>query len=212
MRLDCGVCEVRDWERSDKPALLRAANNRNIWRNLTHKFPHPYTEAEADQWFEILERTPVRMHWAIQVDGQAVGGIGAQPGEGRGRGLANHGLRRPSGIGLHADARPARVDARSAHFGYWLSEPYWGRGIMSAACRAVSDLVLRDFDIERLEARVFAWNPASMRVLEKCGFEREGVLRRSVFKDGQVIDAVLYARVRHEPPRRSATRDAEVGQ
>jgi [ribosomal protein S5]-alanine N-acetyltransferase len=170
MRLECGLCVVRDWDRSDKPALVRAANNRNIWRNLAHRFPHPYTEADADQWFETLERMSVPMHWAIQVDGQALGAIGAQPGDG--------------------------VDARSARFGYWLSEPYWGRGIMSAACRTVSDLVLRDFDIERLEARVFAWNPASMRVLEKCGFEREGLLRRSVFKDGHVIDAVLYARVR----------------
>jgi [ribosomal protein S5]-alanine N-acetyltransferase len=170
MRVDCGLCVVRDWDRSDKPALLRVANNRKIWRNLTHKFPHPYTEADADRWFEVLERMPVRMHWAIQVHGEAVGGIGAQPGDG--------------------------VDARSAHLGYWLGEPYWGRGIMSAACRAVSDFVLDDFDIERLDARVFAWNPASMRVLEKCGFEREGLLRRSVFKDGRVIDAVLYARVR----------------
>jgi RimJ/RimL family protein N-acetyltransferase len=170
MRLDCGGCVVRDWDRSDKPSLLRVADNRSVWRNLTHKFPHPYTAADADRWFDILDRLPLRTHWAIEVDGQAVGGIGAEPGEG--------------------------VDARSAHFGYWLGEAYWGRGIMSAACRATSDLLLTQFDFERLEARVFAWNPASMRVLEKCGFEREGVLRRSVFKDGLLIDAVLYARVR----------------
>ncbi|MGH8664662.1 MAG: GNAT family N-acetyltransferase [Burkholderiales bacterium] len=170
MRIDCGLCVVRDWDRSDKPALLRVANNRNIWRNLTHKFPHPYTEGDADRWFEILDSMSVRMHWAIEVEGQLAGGIGAEPGEG--------------------------VDARSAHFGYWLGRAYWGRGIMTAACRATSDFLLGHFDWERLEARVFAWNPASMRVLEKSGFEREGVLRRSVFKDGQVIDAVLYARVR----------------
>jgi ribosomal-protein-alanine N-acetyltransferase len=67
---------------------------------------------------------------------------------------------------------------------------------MTAAVRATSEYMFRHFDIERLEASVFAWNPASMRVLEKCGFAREGVLRRSVLKDGQLIDSVVYARVR----------------
>ena len=51
-------------------------------------------------------------------------------------------------------------------------------------------------DLVRLEAPVFEWNPASMRVLEKCGFQREGIRRKGIFKDGQVIDAVMYARLR----------------
>ena len=55
---------------------------------------------------------------------------------------------------------------------------------------------LEHFDLMRLESPVFEWNPASMRVLEKCGFQREGVLRKSISKDGQIIDAVLYARIR----------------
>ena len=42
---------------------------------------------------------------------------------------------------------------------------------------------------------VYEWNPASMRVLEKCGYVREGVMRKGVFKDGQLIDSVMYARV-----------------
>lgn len=168
--LDCGLCVVRDWRPSDKASLVRVANNRNVWRNLTHRFPHPYTDADADSWFAQLEKTSRRTHWAIEVDGKAVGGIGFEPGEG--------------------------VHARSARFGYWLGEPYWRRGIMTAAARAISDHALEHFDVVRLEAPVFEWNPASMRVLEKCGFVREGVLRRSIFKDGQLIDAVLYARIR----------------
>ncbi|HZR03776.1 MAG TPA: GNAT family protein [Burkholderiales bacterium] len=170
MQLNCGLCVVRDWRRSDKGSLVRVANNRNIWRNLAHRFPCPYTEADADFWFTLLERVPAPMHWAIEVEGEAVGGIGCEPGEG--------------------------VYAKSAHFGYWLGEPYWRRGIMTAAVRATSDYILGQLDLVRLEARVFEWNPASMRVLEKSGFVREGVLRRSVFKDGQLIDSVLYARVR----------------
>jgi RimJ/RimL family protein N-acetyltransferase len=45
----------------------------------------------------------------------------------------------------------------------------------------------------RLESPVFEWNPASMRVLEKSGFVREAALKASVFKDGQLIDSVVYA-------------------
>ncbi len=67
---------------------------------------------------------------------------------------------------------------------------------MTAAVRATSDFVLDHFGLVRLEAPVFEWNPASMRVLEKCGFVREGVQRKGVFKEGQIIDAVVYARVR----------------
>jgi RimJ/RimL family protein N-acetyltransferase len=170
MRLDCGLCVVRDWSLGDKGSLVRVANNRNIWRNLTHRFPHPYTDADADFWFSLLEKIAEPTYWAVAVEGEAVGGIGFEPGEG--------------------------VHARSAHFGYWLGESYWRRGIMTTAVRATSEYIFGRFGIERLEAPVFERNPASMRVLEKCGFTHEGVLRRSVLKDGQLIDSVLYARVR----------------
>ncbi|MEO8064097.1 MAG: GNAT family N-acetyltransferase [Pseudomonadota bacterium] len=169
-RLDCGTCIVRSWSPDDRPSLLRFANNRNVWRNLTHRFPHPYTDADADSWFSKLAVNAGRTHWAIEVDGLAVGGIGTDPGEG--------------------------VYAKSARFGYWLGEPYWGRGIMTAAVHGTVEHIFGHFDLVRLEAPVFEWNPPSMRVLEKCGFIREGVLRKSIEKDGQTIDAVLYARLR----------------
>jgi ribosomal-protein-alanine N-acetyltransferase len=170
MQLNCGPCVVRDWRPGDKTSLLQYANNRNVWRNLTHRFPHPYTEADADSWFALLAaQMPEPTHWAIEVEGRAVGGIGVDLGEG--------------------------VFSKAGHFGYWLGEPFWGRGIMSAAASVVSAHVMSRFKLVRLEAPVFEWNPASMRVLEKCGFVREGVLRRSIFKDGTLIDAVLYARV-----------------
>lgn len=171
MRLDCGSCIVRDWRDSDRDrdALLRFANNRKIWRNLKDRFPHPYTEADADAWLALSRAHRERPGWALEVDSLAVGGIGLIPGE--------------------------DVYARSAHIGYWLGEPYWGRGIMTDAVRVVAGHALSRLGFRRLQAPVYEWNPASMRVLEKCGFVREGVLRRSVFKDGQLIDSVLYARL-----------------
>jgi len=168
--LDCGACLVRPWRLDDKPSLLRHANNRNVWRNLAHRFPHPYTEADADTWLTRIAGQPGCLRWAIEVNGEAVGGIGAEPGEG--------------------------IFGKTANFGYWLGEEYWGRGIMTAAARATANYALENLDLVRLEAPVFEWNPASMRVLEKCGFEREGIRRKGIFKDGQVIDAVMYARLR----------------
>lgn len=170
MRLADGPCAVRDWRPGDEPDLVAAADNRNVWRNLQHRFPHPYTAADARDWFALLAAMAEPTHWAVEVDGRAVGGVGVDPGEG--------------------------IFARSGQFGYWLAEPYWGRGIMTAAVRLAAAYALDRFDLVRLEAPVFAWNPASMRVLEKSGFVREGILRRSVLKDGQLIDQVLYARLR----------------
>jgi RimJ/RimL family protein N-acetyltransferase len=170
MNLDCGKCRVRDWRLADKPSLLRLADNRNVARNLAHRFPHPYTETDADAWFVLLANKPQPTAWAIDVGGQAVGGIGIDIGEG--------------------------IYAKTARFGYWLGEPLWGQGIMTAAVRATAEFVLGHFDLVRLEAPVFEWNPASMRVLEKCGFVREGVQRKGVYKEGRIIDAVIYARVR----------------
>ena len=92
--LDCGPCLVRPWRPDDKPALLRHANNRNVWRNLAHRFPHPYTEADADDWLTKFSRQPGCLRWAIDVNGEAVGGIGAEPGEG--------------------------IFGKTANFGYWL--------------------------------------------------------------------------------------------
>ncbi len=169
MRLECSKCVVRDWSPSDKDALLVLADNLSIWRNMTHMFPHPYMAADAEWWFSFLASMVEPTHWAIEVEGRAAGGIGVAIGEG--------------------------VFSRSAEFGYWLGEPFWGRGIMTEAAQAVVRYAMFRLGLCRLEAAVFEWNPASMRVLEHCGFVREGVSRVSVLKDGEVIDRVVYALV-----------------
>ena len=168
-RLQCNGCLIRDWTRSDRDSLVRYANNPDIWRNLADRFPHPYTAADADAWFAMLEDMDERTHWAIEVGGEAVGGIGVDLGQG--------------------------IYEKTAHFGYWLGEPFWGRGIMTEAVKAASAHAMSYFGLVRLESPVFESNPASMRVLEKAGFVREAVLRRAVYKDGRIIDAVLYALV-----------------
>ena len=162
-------CVLRPWRAADRPDLIREANNRKVWRNMTHTFPHPYTDSDADLWLAIAADPGASIQLAITLDDRAVGGIGAIAGEG--------------------------IFAGTAQFGYWLGEAHWGRGIASAAASALAAQLGREHRFARLEAQVFGWNPASMRVLEKAGFEREAVLRCAAMKDGYLIDTVLYARV-----------------
>lgn len=109
------------------------------------------------------EREP----FAIEFSGETVGGIGAMAGEG--------------------------ISHQTAQFGYWLGESFWGKGIATASARALTAFLESEHAFARLEAPVFIWNPASMRVLEKVGFIRESIRPNSVTKDGCLIDSVMYA-------------------
>jgi RimJ/RimL family protein N-acetyltransferase len=77
-----------------------------------------------------------------------------------------------------------------------VGERFWGRGITTAAVVALSEYSFAHFDLCRLYAVVFASNAASARVLEKAGYELEARLRKSITKDGQTMDALLYAIIR----------------
>ncbi len=167
MQLVLGTCTVRSWRHGDEASLVRHANNRHVWVNLRDRFPHPYTSDDAARWMAwVLVERP-ETNFAIAVRDEAVGGIGYE---------------------IQPD-----VHRISAEIGFWLGEAYWGRGIMTQALRAVTEHAFHMHGLRRLYAGVFAWNPASMRVLEKAGYAREAVLRRSAIKDGQVIDQMLYA-------------------
>jgi RimJ/RimL family protein N-acetyltransferase len=168
-------CTLRPWRRGDEASLVRHANNRNVSRNLRDRFPFPYTAADADAWLSsTLEQKPPA-NLAIEIDGAAAGGIGLQ---------------------LHDDER-----RRTAEIGYWLAEPFWGQGIATEALRAMTAYAFEQFDLVRLEAGVFSWNPASARVLEKCGYVLEGRARAAVVKDGRTGDRLLYGLIRASATR-----------
>jgi ribosomal-protein-alanine N-acetyltransferase len=92
------------------------------------------------------------------------------------------------GFELHQD-----VERVSAEIGYWLGQPYWGRGIMSAAVRGATVYAMQKFALTRIYALPFATNTASARVLEKAGYTLEGRLRRSGIKEDVVMDQLMYA-------------------
>jgi ribosomal-protein-alanine N-acetyltransferase len=163
-------CTLRPWRRGDEASLVRHADNRNVSRNLKDRFPSPYTAADAREWIAHASAQAPPTSLAIVVDGAAVGGVGIELG--------------------------TDVFRRSAEIGYWLGEPFWGRGIATEALRAMTAYAFERFDICRLEAGVFDWNPASARVLEKNGYVLEGRARLGVIKDGRMGDRLLYALVR----------------
>lgn len=167
MKIKLDPVLLREWLPGDEASLALHANNRNIWINLRDRFPHPYTRADARRWIRLASVITPQTQFAMVVDGAAVGGIGFD-------------VRRD-------------VFRRSAEIGYWLGEPFWGRGIMTEAVQAVTEYAFKNFDLCRIEAGIFEWNLASMRVLEKAGYECEARLKKSVTKDGITVDQLIYA-------------------
>ena len=168
--------ELRPWRRSDAADAARYADNPRVAENLRDIFPSPYILADAESFIAACLETGDRgqLCRAIVVDGTAAGGISVTAG--------------------------SDVYRRDAELGYWLGEPFWGRGIMTEAVRRICREAFERLDIVRIHAAVYARNGASCRVLEKAGFTREGILRRSVYKNGEVLDACLYALLREELP------------
>ena len=179
MRLEGARCVVRPWRLKDAAAIIGHANNLNVARQLRDRFPHPYTIENANDFLSFATSTEPPNNLAIEVAQEPVGGIGF--------------------------VRGTDVERYSAEIGYWLGEPYWGRGIATEALVMVTEHVFTRLNLLRLFALPFADNVPSMRVLEKAGYAREGVLRSSSVKFGRPRDQLLYARIndRWENPARS---------
>jgi len=170
MEIDTGLCVLRPWRDDDIDHLASHLNDEAVWRNLSDIVPHPYTKRDAQEWISRCkaEGVPAK-NMAVVVDGRACGGIG-----------------------MHL---LAREKAHVANVGYWLGKQLWGRGIATVALGAFCDHAFALFPVRRLYATVFAWNPASARVLEKNGFIAEGRLRDAVLKDGEYTDELVYGRL-----------------
>lgn len=163
-------CTIRRWRAADAESLVRHANNLNVAKHLRDRFPHPYTRADARAFLAHVTGPGLdETNLAIEVAGEAVGAIGLNVG--------------------------ADVERYSAEVGYWLGEAFWGRGIMTEALALVTDRAFARLNLLRLFALPFADNAPSVRVLEKAGYVREGLLRSSAVKFGRPRDQLIYARV-----------------
>jgi ribosomal-protein-alanine N-acetyltransferase len=163
-------CVLRAYRDDDVAALPAIAGDLEVARWMAATFPHPYTTQDAQAWVARASNESPLDNFAIELDGALAGGVGFRPHAGERRGVAE--------------------------FGYWLGRAFWGRGIATEVARLCSAYAFGERRVRRLEAHVFAPNAASARVLEKCGFVREAMMRDALTgRDGYVVDAWLYARL-----------------
>ena len=169
MELKSGDITLRPLKQTDYKRIALLANNENISRNLRDGFPHPYTEADAEIFLsKFAEQDPTYI-FGIEYLGEYVGNIGLVTCE--------------------------DVYRQSAEIGYFICEPYWNKGIVTKAVTMITAYGFNVLGIVRIQTGIFEYNTASMRVLEKCGFKKDGVFRKSVTKQGQLWDEVRYAKI-----------------
>jgi RimJ/RimL family protein N-acetyltransferase len=159
--------KLRPWNIEDAESLVENANNFDIARFMSDAFPYPYTIEHAKNFIAFATKDDPIHIFAIDIDGQAVGGIGIHP--------------------------QADIMKKNAELGYWLGEKYWGRGIISKAIREIIPWAFNTYDITRIYARPFGSNMASQKVLEKAGFVLEARIKENIFKNGANLDELIYA-------------------
>ncbi len=162
------MINLREYKEDDIDDLLRLANNAKVAEYLTDTFPHPYSKQDALWWIQEGCKTGVTK--VIEYNGEFVGSVGAIPGVNEMR--------------------------YSAVVGYWLGEPYWGKGIAYKALDILSNEIFNTTNIQRLHAGVYSPNKPSMRVLEKSGYDFEAVLKNSIYKNNQFYDEHIYAKLK----------------
>lgn len=161
---------LRGWKNDDKELLAKYANNKKITANLRDIFPNPYTINDAIQWIAFTENQNPQTTFAIDADEQFVGGCG---------------------IHLKED-----VYKCSAEIGYWIAEPFWGKGIATEAIKQLQEKTIPHFpNIVRLYAEVFEHNKASMKVLEKNGFHLESIRKKAVTKNNVIMDDYVWVKL-----------------
>lgn len=165
-------CQIRRWKIEDAVDLATALNNNKIQDNLRDGLPYPYTEKDAKDYITAMLQSDknITYAFAITVDDKAIGSIGV--------------------------FRKDNIHARTAEMGYYIAEPFWGKGLGTSAVKQTCDYIFEHTDIIRIFAEPFAYNTASCRILEKSGFICEGILRNNAVKNGEVIDMKMYSNIK----------------
>lgn len=163
---------MREWRLEDKSDLAAMLNNKNILDNLRDGLPYPYTISDAEEYITAMlsaDKTKT-FAFAIAVNDVVVGSIGV--------------------------FRCDNIHSRTAEMGYYIGEPYWGKGLGTSAVKQICKYVFENTDIIRIFAEPFAYNTASCRVLEKAGFQLEGILYSNAEKNGNILDMKMYALIK----------------
>lgn len=165
-------CTIREWRLEDKNDLATMLNNKNILNNLRDGLPYPYTINDAEEYITAMlsaDKTKT-FAFAIVVNDIVVGSIGV--------------------------FRCDNIHSLTAEMGYYIGAPYWGKGLGTSAVKQICKFIFEHTNIIRIFAEPFAYNIASCRVLEKAGFQLEGILHSNAVKNGNVIDMKMYALIK----------------
>jgi [ribosomal protein S5]-alanine N-acetyltransferase len=169
LELISGNIKLREFKKSDAQRFAELGNNENISRNLRDGFPNPFTFEHAEEFIQRwMALDPVTV-FAIEYQGEYVGNISLSKGK--------------------------DVYRKSAEIGYFIGEPYWNKGIATAAVNLITEYGFKNLDIVRIHTGVYEHNTASQHVLEKCGFKKEGVFQKAVFKRDNFWNEVRYAKI-----------------
>jgi len=158
---------LRPWKRSDANSLVKYAGNPKITQFMSDGFANLSTPDGARKFIEFANSGSEKIYLAIVLNDEAVGGIG---------------------ISVQTD-----IYRKNAELGYWLAEPFWGRGIISKAIPLIVAEAFKTLEISRIFAKPFHTNTASHHVLAKSGFQQEAIVEKNVFKNGEYLDEYTYA-------------------
>lgn len=161
---------LRPWTFNDLESGSKHARNPKITQNMSDGFPNSIENWKA--FLEFAVNNNNILYLAIDIQGEAVGGIGITPKK--------------------------DYMQKNAELGYWLSEEYWGKGIITEAIKEIVKLAFEKFDIVRIYATPFERNYASHKVLEKVGFKLEARFSKIVYKNGEMLDKLVYSIRRHD--------------
>jgi RimJ/RimL family protein N-acetyltransferase len=157
---------------TDVPAIARLLNNKKIWDNVRDYIPHPYTEQDGKEFVQFTQAENPPLTFAITYQGEFCGVIGL--------------------------VKLVNEQRHVAEIGYWLGEPFWGKGIMSQALELITAYAFEQLKLIRIQTIVFEYNVGSMRVLEKCGYIKEGICRKAIIKNEELYDAHTFAIVNNK--------------
>ena len=160
---------IRNFTENDLPKLVEYADNKHVSQNLRDAFPSTYTFKVAWEFYKIVKDEEPRTNFAIEFQGEYAGNIGLVIG--------------------------TDVYRNSAELGFFIGEPHWNKGITSQAVNLITKYAFEKLGIVRIFSIVFEYNVASQRVLEKCGFEKEAIFKKSINKKGIIYDEIRYSKI-----------------
>jgi RimJ/RimL family protein N-acetyltransferase len=161
------MIQLRNISTATPEEIQKLANNHAIAVNLRDAFPYPYTLEDAVTYLDLAANGIFGHVFGIYDNDTFVGCCSLIPQN--------------------------DVYRINAEIGYWIGEPYWGKGYATDAVRQCLKFAFEELNLLRVYANIYEYNIGSMKVLEKVGFEKEAIIKSSIMKEGKIFDEHLYS-------------------